>query len=58
MVMEGREARAPPDPLVPITAQAAAELWANPENRAVDRSPQKSSFPKKGTTKSKIKTFK
>lgn len=42
-----------PRPLVSITAQATAELRANPENRAVDRSPQKSSFPKKGTTKSK-----
>lgn len=43
----------PPTPL--IIAHATAEPQANPENRVVDRSPQKSSFPKKGTTKSKLK---
>lgn len=53
MVMEGRGCNAPL--LTPITPQATAKPQANPENRVVDRSPQKSSFPKKGTTKSKLK---
>lgn len=46
------------NPSFPITAQGnlATEPRANPKNRVVDESPpEKSSFPKKGTTKSKLK---
>lgn len=52
---EKKETKPTPSPFHHSTGNLATRPQANSKNRVVDESPQKSSFPKKGTTKSKLK---